>query len=580
MSTATTPTHLTINVNTSRKQIINRSISIFCDNTNKTKNVKDSNITQIKIIQNHKSSNQNVDQKNFKQINNKSLKIFDRVFVILILILMIIAIIFTKTLLNISEFLSNKSDHNQNNDDSNNKHNGVKYNHIKKEITIDAALLASHNIKLPKDLTQQQLNEIIDDVLAKMTTRDEYSIYNSQFWKNFESNINSQSSNNQLDNTANVNGNDNYHNYVNKIQVANTKYNIQNFEDWWIPVLHQTDDNNKQNLDWIKQIAQDEVLEERREYIYSKLLTKNIHSIGAVSNRKDPNSECVMYGDSNMLKWRPSSDSICPWNNKAVFWNAMGGSKIGVELRKAIEQQQDSHWLSKISQYVNETLCECPTNVVFIFSDVNEQNSLFYNSLRNCKMCNVQWLNPIFEDDTLNNNTAYKWDANSLSFDYETRFLPVFAYMNKIQNDEENNKIEYLISVTGEDTSFVGYGNELSSVIPSFLSYDCDVLIGGAANTFPHWMREHQAFENHVYPWSRHHQHMNANFVMMKNNKKVLKYLTYIDEHYKKFRQTRATQQWKWQQAWRELHMSEYPSIKIDSLTKLSIRMDMFMYDP
>ena len=105
------------------------------------------------------------------------------------------------------------------------------------------------------------------------------------------------------------------------------------------------------------------------------------------------------------------------------------------------------------------------------------------------------------------------------------------------------------------------------------------MLICGAGNTYPQWQRGAQGFENNEYRWSRHHQHIYSHIFMTNDGiDGFRKYVEIQKVHYDEYEQDKA--KWNFQAAVRELHINEYPKVKVDSLVKIWSRVDEWMFDP
>ena len=122
-------------------------------------------------------------------------------------------------------------------------------------------------------------------------------------------------------------------------------------------------------------------------------------------------------------------------------------------------------------------------------------------------------------------------------------------------------------------------------IVERFLIYDAEIVVGGEATSYPHWQGNEKNFENRIYPWSKHHQHLNAGGFMGKTQS-LIKYLKIMHEDYKNFTIENADiiaetgkNRWRDQTVWRTMHLNYYPQIKLDTLAKLWTRVDIYMFD-
>eukprot|EP01083_Nonionella_stella_P152212 487575_1 len=334
------------------------------------------------------------------------------------------------------------------------------------------------------------------------------------------------------------------------------------FSDWWqCPIV---------NSDSPKYIAYRELQDMRKHLIHSKL--HDADSILSVSNAINPVTECVVFKEVDPThQWHPNKDDLCPWHNTALFWTAMAGTHIGVQIRKMESTSLENHWMFEFKNHMPRN-CVCPQNILFLYTNNINENDMFIHSMNKC------------DDECL----VYKVTAQkrewTLNKDFNDMLQPILAF---IDNEIAMKlAVEYVMFVSGDDTtlmlqdfdmdSTVDLGKEL---VERFTDYDCEMLICGAANSYPHWQRDAQGFENTVNRWSRHHQHINSNIFMvgggMHNFKK---YVHMIKTHYDAYDSDKM--KWSFQAAIRELHQINYPKIKIDSLAKIWTRVDEWMCDP
>ena len=305
---------------------------------------------------------------------------------------------------------------------------------------------------------------------------------------------------------------------------------------------------HKMRVDWFK-----------REYIdKGKPIAPDSNLITNFSSR------CPVYNNNNKCKWKPRMNEICNWTNSAIFWHSMHGTKVGGEFRLA---EPRNHWIWDFAKELKESgTCSCPQNVAFVFADNKDKDPGTRLSERSYKFCN--------------DNCQYFRVANNYNpWDWFGKIGPL---LDLIDNDQFKNKFEYVVLTDADDQTLV---KSPIDIVDKFKFYNASIVIGGEATSYQNWQNQEKGFENAVYPWSRHHQHLNAGGFMGKVVN-MIPYLKWMKNDYLNFTRDRAKSIqergrnfWRDQTVWRTMHLKFYPDIKIDSFAKLWTRTDVFMYD-
>lgn len=300
----------------------------------------------------------------------------------------------------------------------------------------------------------------------------------------------------------------------------------------------------------------------RKEWFQSNYIDKD-KQIHPESNLiKDFTTRCPVYTSTKQCKWTPPLESLCNWSNNAIFWHSMHGTMIGRDFRNA---NPPNHFMWKFAEELNASQsCECPQNVAFVFADnMKKDMRLIERSYRLC-----------------NDNCHFFHVAQDYHpWDWFGKIGPLLTLIN---TEEFQSKFEYVVLTDADDQTLI---QSPIDIIEAFEFYNASIVVGGEATSYPNWQGNEKGFENAVYPWSRHHQHLNAGGFMGKIVK-MIPYLEYMQRDYNNFTIERAEEIkekgrnfWRDQTVWRNMHLRFYPDIKIDSLAKLWTRTDIYMYD-
>eukprot|EP01084_Bolivina_argentea_P026104 48493_1 len=277
----------------------------------------------------------------------------------------------------------------------------------------------------------------------------------------------------------------------------------------------------------------------------------------------DFSTRCPIYKtNSKYCKWTPPISSLCNWTNTAIFWHSMHGTMIGGEFRKSVSGK---HWMWEFAHELKHSkTCECPENVAFVFADNREKDMRL--SEIGYKYCN-------------NNCDWYRVANDYNPWDWYGKIGPL---LDLIDNNEFKMKYEYVVLTDADDQTLV---RSPINIVDAFEFYNASIVVAGEATSYPNWQGHEKGFENAVYPWSRHHQHLNAGGFMGKIVN-MIPYLKWMKKDYNNFTIERADEIkergrnfWRDQTVWRTMHMLFYPDIKIDSLARLWTRTDIYMYD-
>ena len=243
----------------------------------------------------------------------------------------------------------------------------------------------------------------------------------------------------------------------------------------------------------------------------------------------------------------------------------MHGTMAGKYFRDSKDEMK--HYMWKFSEELNDNIeCSCPENVAFVFADNrNPEGSirLVQNSYNKC-----------------NSNCQYFHISKDYNpWDWFGKIGPLLELINDI---EFQNKFDYVVLTDADDQTLI---KSPINIVEMFEYYECDLLIGGEATNYPHWMNNEKNFENTVYPWSHYHQHLNAGGFMGRI-KNMIPYLEYMKQDYNNYTinnrdiiNETGKNRWRDQTCFKQMHSKFYPKIKIDSLSKIWSRVDIFMYD-
>jgi len=91
-----------------------------------------------------------------------------------------------------------------------------------------------------------------------------------------------------------------------------------------------------------------------------------------------------------------------------------------------------------------------------------------------------------------------------------------------------------------------------------------------------------QTFENSVATWSKHHQHVDS-YVFMARVGYMDRFVGFLENHFQNWVKEKGVElagKWGFQMALRDLHIQDYPQVKIDTLAKVFSRVDPFLMDP
>ena len=267
----------------------------------------------------------------------------------------------------------------------------------------------------------------------------------------------------------------------------------------------------------------------RTEWFHREYINKQ-QALAPSSNLiTDFKSRCPEYQSNAYCKWTPPLESLCNWTNTAIFWHSMHGTMVGRDFREAPPPQ---HWIWDFAEELKASgTCSCPSNVAFVFADNQEKEMRL--SERSYSMCNdnCHWFR-VAQD-------YHPWDW----------FGKLGPLLDLIDHEEFQQQFEYVVLTDADDQTLV---ESPMDIVERFEFYNASIVVGGEATSYPNWQGQEKGFENAVYPWSRHHQHLNAGGFMGKIVN-MIPYLQYMKEDYRNFTIERAEEiQEKGRNFWRD----------------------------
>ena len=215
-----------------------------------------------------------------------------------------------------------------------------------------------------------------------------------------------------------------------------------------------------------------------------------------------------------------------------------------------------------------EGMCECPSNVAFVFADNNKDKKREHRLIeRSYSLCSESC-------------HYYHIAQEYTPWDWFGKIGPMKQLI--LSDHFKQQQFEFIVLTDADDQTLIRSPHD---IVPRFLSYDCDILLAGEATSYPKWMKHESHLENILSPWSKHHQHLNAGGMMARVDC-ILPYLEFMERDYNetgikyaKEIEESGKHKWRDQTCWRQMALKYYPKIKIDSLSKIWSRVDIYIND-